>query len=123
MERRVDVDQIFNVSVVRNDEKALQMGNKKVDRVLLCDTYHHFEYHQEMLAAIFDQLNPGGEVVLVDFNRIPGASREWIIRNVRAGKQTFRDEFIAAGFEYDGEVLVPLFNENYLLKFRKPSED
>lgn len=58
--------------------------------------------------------------MLIDFNRIPGVSREWLIGHVRAGKQVFQAEVIDAGFEFNDEVKVEAFEENYLLRFNKP---
>jgi hypothetical protein len=59
-------------------------------------------------------------LVLIDFNRIPGVSREFLIGHVRAGKEVFQAEVIAAGFESIDEVEVKGFEENYLLRFKKP---
>ena len=123
MERRIQAEELSNVSVVRNDVKSLELGSEKVDRVLICDTYHHFEFPEEMLASIMSALAPGGEVVLVDFNRVPGESRDWVLQHVRAGRDTFKTEFEAAGFKYLGQTAVPAFDENYLLRFRKPIEN
>lgn len=58
--------------------------------------------------------------MLIDFNRIPGVSREFLIGHVRANKEVFRDEVIDAGFEFNDEVKVDAFEENYLLRFNKP---
>lgn len=123
LDRRINAEGLTNVQVVRNDERSLMLGLQKVDRVFVCDTYHHFEHHREMLDSIFSSLHPGGEMILVDFERIPGTSREWVLNHVRGGKQQFRDEIVRAGFQYVEEVAIPEFQENYLLRFRKPTED
>ena len=120
VERRVEALDLQNVDVVRNESTSLMLMQHKVDRVFVCDTYRHFEQHKEMLASIFDTLRPGGELVVVDYDRVPGESRDWVLENVRANRQTVKDEIAAAGFEYIEEVLIPDFKENYLLRFRKP---
>ena len=51
--------------------------------------------------------------------RIPGKSREWVVGHVRAGKEVFRDEILAAGFVLEEEIKVEGFEENYFLRFRK----
>lgn len=89
-----------------------------VDAVFTCDTYHHFEYPQATLASIHRALRPGGEFVVVDFERIPGKSREWILGHVRCGKEQVIAEVTAAGFTLVGEVPVGL-QENYVLRFRR----
>ena len=60
-------------------------------------------------------------MVIVDFERIPGVSSEWTLNHVRAGKETVRKEVEAAGFNFDREITVPEFKENYLFRFRKPA--
>jgi hypothetical protein len=57
--------------------------------------------------------------VVIDFERIHGESREWIVDHVRAGKEVFREEIEAAGFEFVDEKQIAGFRENYFLKFRK----
>ena len=120
LERRIQSEELTNVDVVRNAPKSLMLMKHKVDRVFICDTYHHFEYHQEMLASVYDALRPGGELILVDFDRIPGESREWILNHVRADRATFRAEVEAAGFEHIADVEVTELKENYLMRFRRP---
>jgi len=95
---------------------------ESVDLVFICDVYHHFEQAPHSLASILRALKPGGRLVLIDFERIPGKSREFILGHVRAGKETFRSEIEQAGFEYVDEVTIDAFEENYLLRFRKPVE-
>lgn len=92
-----------------------------VDLVFICNTYHHFESPYRSLASIYRALRPGGLLVLIDFERIPGVSREFILGHVRAGKEVFRDEILDAGFAPRDEVEVNAFEENYLLRFEKPS--
>ncbi len=92
---------------------------ESVDVVFVCDTYHHFEYHQETLASNYKAIKPGGTYVLIDFERIPGKSREFILGHVRAGKEVFRAEIVKAGFQFAEEVKIADFKEIYLLKFRK----
>lgn len=123
LDRRAANEGRTNVVVVRNSEKSLMMGRTKVDRVLICDTYHHFEYPAEMLKSVSDTLRPGGELILVDYERLPGISRPWVLNHIRAGKRTFRDEVTKAGFQFVDEVPIPEFEENYLLRFRKPAEN
>jgi predicted methyltransferase len=76
-----------------------------------------------MLASIHAALQPGGELVVVDFDRIPGVSREWLLTHVRADKKTVRKEIEAAGFRFVEDVPVAAFQENYLLRFRKPRSE
>ena len=91
-----------------------------LDLVFICDTYHHFEYPQTTLASLHAALRPGGMLAVVDFERIEGVSRPWVLNHMRAGKEVFRSEIEAAGFRFLEEVEVAGLEENYLLLFRRP---
>lgn len=120
VEKRVREEKLDNVAVVHSTATSTRLLPGSVGTVFTCDTYHHFEQYPEMLASIHQALVPGGLFVVVDFERIEGVSREWIMGHVRAGKETVRQEIEAAGFEFLDEVEVPAFAENYLLRFRRP---
>ena len=113
-------DGINNQSSVLCTDRSVCLPPESVDLAFTCDTYHHFEYPQSTLASILKALKPGGRFVLIDFERIRGKSRRFIMGHVRAGKQVFQEEITDAGFELEREVNIPEFKENYLLIFRKP---
>lgn len=121
VERRVREEKLGNVAVVLSAADSTRLPPGSVDRVFTCDTYHHFEQSPAMLASIRAALVPGGEFIVVDFDRIPGVSREWLLSHVRAGKDTVRKEIEAAGLEFVAEVEVAGFAENYMLRFRRPT--
>lgn len=119
IQKRVASEKMANVAVVRSTEKSITLPEDSVDRIFICDTYHHFEYHVAMLESIRSALSPEGELIVIDFERIPGKSREWTLNHVRAGKDQVRKEIEAAGFTFVEEVKIPEFSENYLLRFRR----
>lgn len=110
---------LTNLSSVFCRDNSISLPPQSVDVVFLCDTYHHFEYPKATNASILRALKPGGSLIMVDFERIPGESREWILGHVRAGKEVFKKEVEAAGFTFKDEVPVKGFKENYLLRFVK----
>ena len=65
-------------------------------------------------ASIAAALKPGGELIVVDFERIEGKSSDWTMGHVRAGKEVFRKEIEAVGLEFveqvevKGEFCIPL---------------
>lgn len=81
--------------------------------------YHHFEFHEDMLRSIRRALKPGGRLVVIDFERIPGVTREFLMGHVRAGKDVVLAEVRDAGFELVEEVDVAGFRENYFLRFER----
>ncbi|MCF6311745.1 MAG: methyltransferase domain-containing protein [Verrucomicrobiales bacterium] len=100
--------------VCKADEASLPAAS--VDVVFICATYHHFEYPFKTMTSILRALRPGGKLVVVDFERIEGKSRDWLLKHVRADKALVTKEITASGFELIEEV--PMFKENYLLKFK-----
>ncbi len=40
-----------------------------VDRVFICDTWHHIEGHAQYLAGLKRALKPGGQIVIIDFQK------------------------------------------------------
>ena len=108
---------LTNIKAVLGDPKSPKLAPASVDRICIIDAYHHFEYPAEMLAEIKKALRPDGMLVLIDFKRIEGVSRDYILKMVRAGQGTFTDEFQNAGFELV-ERRDDMFPENYLLKFQ-----
>lgn len=108
------------VTPVLCTERSAELEEGSVDVIFVCDTYHHFGYPADTLASLHAALVPGGRLVVVDFERIPGVSREWLLGHVRADKATFAAEIREAGFELEREVDVPGLHENYVLVFRRP---
>jgi predicted methyltransferase len=127
----VDISKTFVENILRTTrEKNLKnvqgvvgtptdpmLARESVDLAFVCDTYHHFEYPQSMLASIHRALKPNGTLVIVDFERIEGASSSWILGHVRADKQTVIAEVEAAGFKLIEDR--PLLKDNYFLRFIK----
>lgn len=109
-----------NVVVIQGASRSPELPEGAVDRVFICDTYHHFEHPGEMLAGIARALRPGGEVVVVDFRREPGKSSAWTLEHVRAGEEVVKAEFQAAGFSF--ERSADFLQENYLLVFKKVAD-
>ncbi|MFN3242258.1 MAG: class I SAM-dependent methyltransferase [Planctomycetota bacterium] len=107
------------VEAVLCTDRDVSLPEGSVDTVFTCDTYHHFEYPSATLASIHRALRPGGSLVIVDFERIPGKTREWLLDHVRCGKQQVVREVTDAGFVLEEEVPLGL-EENYFLRFRRP---
>lgn len=108
------------VTVVLSQEDSITLPAKSIDVAFVCDVYHHFEYPQASLASIYRALRPGGTFVVIDFERIPDKSPEWIFDHVRAGKEVVTKEIQAAGFQLLEEVSLDGLTENYFLRFAKP---
>ena len=105
------------VTGVVNTAKSTLLPAYSVDLVFISDTYHHFEYPASMLASIHAALRPNGEMVVIDFKRIPGLSHPWVLDHVRAGEDAITREIRAAGFELIERQ--DFMQTQYYLRFRK----
>jgi len=110
---------LSNITGIVCSDKDAMLPHGSVDVAFVCDTYHHFEFPAQTLASIHRALKPGGMLVVVDFDRAPGKTRQWVLDHVRAGKEEVRGEIAANGFKLLDEPPTPFLTENYMLRFRK----
>jgi len=108
-----------NILTVLGTDRSTELKPGSIDLAFICDTYHHFEFPQRTLASLHAALRPGGKLIVIDFHRIPGKSRAWLLEHVRAGQEVFRKEIEEAGFRFLEEVTDLGLKENYFLRFEK----
>lgn len=107
-----------NVKGVVCKPDSCELAPASVDVVFICDTYHHFEFPHKTMRSLHAALKPGGQLILIDFERIEGKSSEWTLGHVRAGKEVFSKEVTDAGFKLVEEK-KDLLRESYFLRFAK----
>ncbi|HED65774.1 MAG TPA: methyltransferase domain-containing protein [Planctomycetes bacterium] len=120
LNERIETEGYPQAKTVLTGLDRLDLPAESIDVAFVCDTYHHFEFPDRNLDSIRRALRPGGLLVVVDFERIEGVTREWLLSHVRAGKDVVRSEIEAAGFEFVDEPKVEGLKENYVLRFRRP---
>jgi SAM-dependent methyltransferase len=120
LRERTERENLARVEVVKGLEDSVELPAASVDLAFVCDTYHHFEYPRSTLNSLHTAIRPGGFLVVLDFERIPGESQDWVLEHVRAGKEVFRQEIESAGFRFEREITVEGVEENYVLRFRRP---
>lgn len=117
---RAAAEGLRNVVPTLGKEDSAELPRASLDVAFICDTYHHFEYPKTMMATIHAALKPGGRLVIVDFERIPGVSTEWILSHVRAGRPEVEQELREAGFERLADQPDTSFlRENWMAIFRR----
>jgi predicted methyltransferase len=120
LKQRAKLEKLEQVEVRLSKERSVELPPLSVDAAFVCDTYHHLEYPQHVLFSLFKAIRPLGSLYVVDFERVPGASREWILDHVRCDKRTVIKEIEQAGFVFEEEIPVAELQENYVLRFRRP---
>jgi ubiquinone/menaquinone biosynthesis C-methylase UbiE len=107
------------VQVVQGTQDAINLPEGSVDLAFLSDTYHHLEQPERVLASIHRALRFGGRLVMVEFDRRPGVSTDFVLKHIRADKARFIAEIIAAGFEPIKNPDPPRLKENFFAEFRR----
>jgi len=62
-----------NVKFVKGSERSAKLPAGKVDLILALDSYHHFDYPQDMLASFKSALKPDGRLAIVEYYKREGA--------------------------------------------------
>lgn len=117
IERRASEQNLNNIHAILSSQKDTRLQPDSIDMAFVCNTYHHFEYPQTMLASIYRALRPGGKLVIIDYRKQPGSSSSWVMSHVRSAKQTVINEIQQAGFKLHSES--DILKENYFLSFVK----
>ncbi|MBF8268808.1 MAG: ubiE 1, partial [Gammaproteobacteria bacterium] len=86
IQKKIQERGLTQVETVLNDEHSAGLPEHSVDVVFTSDVYHHFAYIEDMLASIRSALRPGGQFIVVDYDKIPGKSSEFILQHVRDTK-------------------------------------
>ena len=108
---------VRNVTAIVNTGTDVPLPDASVDLVYMSDVYHHFEEPAQMLASIRRALKPGGRMVVIDYERIPGVTPPARIEHVRVDRQTAIREIEAAGFTLVEQK--KLLRDNYFAVFRR----
>lgn len=56
-----------NVAVIKGSEKSVNLPENSVDKVLMVDVYHEFNYPMEMVASIKKALRANGKIYLIEY--------------------------------------------------------
>jgi SAM-dependent methyltransferase len=65
----------INVGIIKGGDKSVNLQENSVDKVLMVDVYHEFNYPFEMIASIKKALRPEGKLFLIEYrgedDRVP----------------------------------------------------
>ncbi len=60
-------DRVQNVTIIKGSEKSGNLARDTIDKVLLVDVYHEFNYPMEMMASIKNALKAEGKIYLIEY--------------------------------------------------------
>ncbi len=72
-----------------------------------------------MLASIREALRPGGQLYVVDFDRVEGKSEPFVLEHIRASKEEFTAEIEAAGFRFVEELEIEGMRQSFMRRFER----
>ncbi len=107
------------VFTVRGNQDTTNLPEQSLDVVFMSDVYHHLEHPEKTLASIQKALKARGALVVVEFDRTPGRSSEFVLKHVRAGKDVFIKEIESAGFRQTTPTKPLALKENFIASFEK----
>ena len=62
-----EVQHLSNIVFIKGAETDPKLPENSLDRVLVLDVYHHFDFPQAMLEGIHKSLKPDGRLVIVEY--------------------------------------------------------
>ncbi len=95
--RRIELNKIKNIKTILGNEKSIQWPNNSVDKILMVDVYHEFNFPREMIRSIKNTLKPNGKLFLIEYRdedpRVP------IKKIHKMSEKQAEKEMDAAGFK------------------------
>lgn len=67
MRRKKEKGKVKNVVLVKGSEKSVNLPKNSLDKALLVDVYHEFNYPIEMIASLKKALRPNGRLFLIEY--------------------------------------------------------
>jgi len=116
---KAEREKLSNVSFFKGAERDPNLPENGVDVALALDSYHHWDYPEEMLAALRKSLRDGGRFVVVEFYKREGAMPGGnALEHIRADETEVIKEIEASGFRLlSKREHVP--GSQYVLVFQK----
>ena len=102
IERTKESNKIINIETVLGGKKSVYLPKNSVDKILMVDVYHEFDFPVEMIASIKNALKPNGQLFIIEYrsedSKVP-------IKKIHkmTEKQSVK-EMEAAGFKLKGNI-------------------
>ncbi|PSQ72994.1 MAG: SAM-dependent methyltransferase, partial [Bacteroidetes bacterium QH_6_64_77] len=109
---------VDNVTPVRGTVTDPQLPADSVDLAYMVDAYHEFSHPYEMMTALYEDLTPGGRVVLVEYRREDPSIPIKTLHKMTEAQA--KKEMRAVGLEWvETKEMLP---RQHFMIFRKPVE-
>jgi SAM-dependent methyltransferase len=102
IEKTKKSSKIRNIETILGSEKSVHLPKNSVDKILMVDVYHEFNFPVEMIASMKNALKPNGQLFLIEYrgedSRVP------IIKIHKMTEKQAVKEMQAAGFKLKGNI-------------------
>ena len=97
IEKKKESGKIRNIETILGSEKSVHLPKNSVDKILMVDVYHEFNFPVEMIASMKNGLKPNGQLFLIEYR---GEDSKVPIKKIHkmTEKQAVK-ELEAAGFK------------------------
>ena len=102
MAYKIAAEDVKNVETIQGGEQSDNLPENSIDKVLMVDVYHEFNYPAEMLASIKKALKPNGKIFLIEYRGEEGSVPIKTIHKMT--EQQAVKEFKAAGFVLENNI-------------------
>jgi ubiquinone/menaquinone biosynthesis C-methylase UbiE len=99
---RINEEGFHNVKTIKGNIQSANLPSNSVDKVLLVDVYHEFEFPAEMVVSIKKALKPTGKIYLIEYR----GEDDWVpIKKVhKMTEAQCVKEMEAAGFRLEKNI-------------------
>ena len=71
LNQRIRDDRLENIRTILALPDDPLLADASVDRIFICETWHHIDNHPPYLARLKKALKPGGQIIIIDFQKEP----------------------------------------------------
>ena len=91
-----------NLILVKGEEQTVNLPKNTIDKIIMVDVYHEFEFPVEMMESISRSLKEDGEIYLVEYR---GEDRQVPIKKIhKMTEEQAVKEMNAAGFKLKANI-------------------
>lgn len=102
MESKILQNKITNVKTVKGSETSVNLEENSIDKILMVDVYHEFNFPAEMVASMKNALKKDGKIYLIEYR---GEDRSVPIKKVHKMTEAQAvKEMQAAGFKLEQNI-------------------
>ena len=102
IENTKQFNKINNVETILGSETSIQLPVRSVDKILMVDVYHEFNFQIEMITSIKNALKPHGQLFLIEYK---GEDQKVPIKKIhKMTENQAVKEMEAAGFKLKSNI-------------------